>query len=1175
MIGSAMNGNTEALSVSIQQRARKWIDITNIYIPPRAESTEIDWLPVSETCLIAGDLNGHSPLWDQVQPEDPMGTKIVDFSIAKELICCNNGEPTRVNRNTGGMSTPDVTLASKNLHNRVQWNTELDLGSDHLPIIIELQNCTTRTHQVPKRYRQRWKRTKVDWHSFAEQIEEKLEGSYHRTDNLNQRVKVFTRIMTDAGYTHVGKTTPRVNRVYMTPAVQTAVKKRNLLRRDIANKRVEWLEACREVKELTKEAKEQSWVDYLGELEDDPDPTRVWRTIKNLSGTPDSPAPNEALIHKGKAITSFHKKADIFAKHYAKVSKLEFSKEERSRNREFKRMMQMSSVDEECCKDFDLGELNAAIKAMKPKGAAGKDNIPPTFLKNLGPKALEELLAIFNPSFKSAEIPASWKHAVIIPILKVGKPASQLGSYRPISLTSCLVKTLERMINSRLYHIAELKGWITNSQAGFRKQRSCEDQILRITQAVSDNLQQKPSQRTMMVLIDYSKAYDRVWKEDLMIDMINMGCPMQIMRWVRAFLTNRTAQVLYNGAYSRTVLMCQGLPQGAVISPLLFLFFINGLETVIPEDVANAMFADDASIWTSHSDLNEANIRIQRALTAIEEWSKKKKMEINVTKSEVTFFSNCSHEAKWRPNLTLNNTAIPYNDSPKFLGVHLDRTLSFQKHTLYVADKVSKRCRILASLASKSWGWKKKSLRSVYITMQRSVMDYAAPAWQPWLSATQLNKLEVAQNKALRLISGQHASTPLEALRLETGIGSYSSTSKQLTAKAYEKANRLPENHPRYQALSKNKHVQHRIKKRSSWREQAVKITGSLPIANLPRAPLPSPFQQPWSSDQALHQWKVNTTLPSPSNHTSFSNFLNNSPWGISVQQNTHPTNSLTEVAIQTIDKFSVDTVIYTDGSCKAGTENGGSAAIITTGSARDPIVLETIKKKGCRYTCSYDEERAAMALALDWMTIYNQYTDTVICSDSQSLLTAIENSSPDTSNIRKQLSELKGRVTLQWVPSHSKVPGNELADQAAKEATEGEADPVPVTYNSAVALIKRDIRDPPPVHNLVAQTYQHISLKKDSMIKSRKDAVLLAQLRSGHCNKLASYRNRIDSNKPDICPKCEEVPETVQHWLKCPATIRKRTSIFGMADVHLGALTSKPEEVLTFAKATLLEESS
>ena len=637
---------------------------------------------------------------------------------------------------------------------------------------------------------------------------------------------------------------------------------------------------------MIAEEKESAWIEYLDDLEFDPDPGKVWSLIRNLSGNPDSPAPNEALLHNGKLITSPHKKADLFMNHYAKVSSLKLSKKDREKKKELLKQIKRNGPEEEICKDFEMHELQKAIKRMKAKGAAGPDDIPPTFLKNLGEVALTELLGIMNQSFQTGIVPKTWRHALIIPILKNGKSASKMESYRPISLTSVVVKTLERLIMNRLYYEAETKEWISNKQAGFRAQRSCEDQVLRMVQGVSDNFQEKPSKRTVMALIDYSKAYDRVWREDLLLDLIHLGCPMQMVRWFRGFLCERTGQVKYNGALSRKKIIPQGLPQGAVTSPVLFLIYINGLVDVIPDDMEAALFADDASFWYADSDLNKANRKIQECMDAVVKWSDEKKMAINVEKSEITFFSTDTKEAKWRPNIKALNKDVPFNPTPKFLGVHLDRTLSFAKHVKVVTEKVKSRNRMLASLTSKKWGWKKKSMKKVYTTMQRSVMDYAAASWQPWLSKSQFGKLEKAQNSSLRIMSGQYASTPLEALRLETGIESYETTSKRLTAKAYEKARRLEETHPRHEALNNNA-APHRSKRRSSWRQEAEKINSSLPLADLEREPLPDRVQRPWTSSKCFEQWstrwelneqkKKNSQIPM----TTFSTHNKQAPWNV------------------------------------------------------------------------------------------------------------------------------------------------------------------------------------------------------------------------------------------------------------------------------------------------------
>ena len=137
----------------------------------------------------------------------------------------------------------------------------------------------------------------------------------------------------------------------------------------------------------------------------------------------------------------------------------------------------------------------------------------------MGPKALSSLLAMYNRSWEEGFCPQLWRSAIIVPLLKAGKSPSELESFRPVSLTSVTVKIMERMVSDRLYNMAESNGWFHRSQAGFRKSRSCEDQILRIAQAIEDGFQQKKMERSVLVLLDFSKAYDMVWREKLLTIM--------------------------------------------------------------------------------------------------------------------------------------------------------------------------------------------------------------------------------------------------------------------------------------------------------------------------------------------------------------------------------------------------------------------------------------------------------------------------------------------------------------------------------------------------------------------------------------------------------------------------------------------------------------------------------
>ncbi len=132
--------------------------------------------------------------------------------------------------------------------------------------------------------------------------------------------------------------------------------------------------------------------------------------------------------------------------------------------------------------------------------------------------------------------------------------------------------------------------------------------------------------------------------------------------------------------------------------------------------------------------------------------------------------------------------ALRFTPLPKLLGVTLDRALSFGQHITHITAKAAGRCRVLTSLTSKQWDWRKDQLTKIYKALYLSVMLHGAPAWQPWLSASRLEQLERCQNRALRVITGQLQTIPVETLRREAGVCSMMTLMRQQTAIAYEKA---------------------------------------------------------------------------------------------------------------------------------------------------------------------------------------------------------------------------------------------------------------------------------------------------------------------------------------------------------------------------------------------------
>src|SRR5699024_9858506 len=183
---------------------------------------------------------------------------------------------------------------------------------------------------------------------------------------------------------------------------------------------------------------------------------------------------------------------------------------------------------------------------------------------NLGSFALKWLTSLFNDIFVSARLPPEFKKTKVIAILKKGKPPQEASSYRPISLLSVCYKILERMIYQRISPL--LEDILPSEQAGFRPQRSCCDQVLALTTHIEDGFQKRL--KTGVVLLDLTAAYDTVWKDGLIHKLYKVVPCKRIVSLIESMLTNRKFRVFIGEKSSKFKTLNNGLPQGAVLSPL-------------------------------------------------------------------------------------------------------------------------------------------------------------------------------------------------------------------------------------------------------------------------------------------------------------------------------------------------------------------------------------------------------------------------------------------------------------------------------------------------------------------------------------------------------------------------------------------------------------------------------
>ena len=263
---------------------------------------------------------------------------------------------------------------------------------------------------------------------------------------------------------------------------------------------------------------------------------------------------------------------------------------------------------------------------------------------------------------------------------------------------------METMVANRLAILAESSGWWSPDQASFRSMRSCEDQVLRTSQSISNGFLTRPASRTVLALMDFSKVFDTVWRDRLYEILLAKGVPRMMFSWIRCFLTDRRARVRLDGVNGSSLKLQQGVPQGSVLSPLLFLFYINGIRDAAPEGTFISMYTDDIAVWSQHKDRVIAQEAVQRSVNNFGAWSEEHRLMLNPSKCEVAIFSTDPAETKWSPSIQLNGQAFSFNRTRTFLGVMYDWTLSFHPQAEAVKARVMGLIRIMASLASKEWG---------------------------------------------------------------------------------------------------------------------------------------------------------------------------------------------------------------------------------------------------------------------------------------------------------------------------------------------------------------------------------------------------------------------------------------------------------------------------------------
>ena len=320
-------------------------------------------------------------------------------------------------------------------------------------------------------------------------------------------------------------------------------------------------------------------------------------------------------------------------------------------------------------------------------------------------------------------------------------------NYRPISLVSIYSKIFEKLIYSRMYYFLNKNNLIYGKQFGFRAKHSVNHALISTTELVKDKLE--CGNFLAGIFIDLEKAFDTVNHEILIDKLAYYGFRGVAQNLIKSFLTNRKQYVSVNGFDSDNLDVVCGVPQGSTLGPLLFLIDINDLRFSLKSSVANH-FADDTCITHQSKKLKTLETELNHDLKLCTEWLNANRLSLNIDKTKLLLFHSKKKCFDYNDiTIKLNKFKLNPSDNVKYLGIFLDKNLSWDYQIIQLSKKLSRANGVFFKLRKYI---PKETLTSVYYSIFYSHMTYACQVWS-LTTKHNLDIINILQKKCLRIIN--------------------------------------------------------------------------------------------------------------------------------------------------------------------------------------------------------------------------------------------------------------------------------------------------------------------------------------------------------------------------------------------------------------------------------------
>lgn len=1089
--------------------------LSSIYIPPNVNNNNIssnfsiyiDNLDKHKNVIFGGDINALHPLWDKENRENARGKILANKILQSNFHILNNGQATRQNLTTNTQTAIDISGASAEIARNILWEVldETNLGSDHLPILLKFQmDQIDKIVDAPREI--------IDYKKL-EALIPKID--FNDTTNIMEFENRLINII--SGHTKVVKRvhkdkpwwTEKIKRLWLIKQEKQKIYNKcktpytaSELKKTVANLRQE-----------INISKRNSWNKFTEEIKPQSSLQQIYKQINIIK-------------NKNKHINNTYLNSEDKLKNLLNINYIDPIPTNINIHK------QINDDRIECSDITDIIKNNG-------NSAGGLNKLNNRILKLLNVGQIEILTTHLQTMWNTQDFPETWNKIKAIAFAKPNKPKDDLSSYRIISLLNVLHKLFNKIIKHKLNLHIEVNNLLPADSYGFRKGVGIQEFGVRLTQILEANTRDKLC--SLVIAIDVTKAFDKINIKILIAILRNMNIEEKYIYWIYKSIYNREITIT-NHPFSAKSKLKEGVPQGDVLSPLLFNLYTSTIHEIKDENTELLQYADDFTLIVKDINPTALNLRVNNILGRIK--NKLEQINFELNSSKCSFMSvNCPQF--FQAQVYLDQIKIKEEQYLKILGINYDKKLNFKSHNREIKNNAYKYLNVLKVFNYKRGGAHPKSMLNVHNALVKSHTTFAAAV--TYKDNKQNNKtLQVIHNESIRICLGLTKTTPITAILGEAAEWPVELTQKYYTVKFIAKH------------LCNNTNIGQDIRNMKST-NNVNSIFKEFPILN--STPV------------------INNNITLNNNNLTINcdirNYNNNQQ---TIEKRLH--------ALDYIQTQSNKYQVYTDGS---KTEKGVGIGIYFIDT------MEGISKFFKLDLSIKTTEIIAIFLAIKLAMAMNK-TDIIIYTDSRSACKSIKSylSTPTVmqyyeNRIIHLVNKFSDRkVKIQWIPAHVGIPGNESADKLAGRYTHTLEAPsiepnVYIPIQDALRICKNII------HNTWIQQFKHMTEHKGTFHKSlivepkthiwfkntKLNSTQLKQilrLRSGHAfNK--KHLHMINLTNTDTCDTCNTQEDTEHIILHCTQYINIRRKYPALNRLTLTEILKDTSEENLIAITSYLNE--